>query len=222
MKKKRSFWPLLIATTIILIVLRIVFYFFNQDDLIKFLSVFYGQYGPLILFVSGIIEAIVLVGLYYPGSTIILLGATLAGAKIISLPEVILWSSLGLIIGYIIDYYFGLKGGEKLLVNSGLYEPLQKARDQAEKSKLIYLWSTVHPNIAAVAATVLGSMKVNFTNFLMLITLSQFFWSTFWGLIFYFFGMILLGKIAIFVGIIITILFVLEIIKIFLPKHKLF
>lgn len=221
MKTKHSFWPLLIATVVILVVLRILFYFFNQNDLINYLSVFYSRYGALILFFSGIIEGLVLIGLYYPGSTIILLGATLAGAKIISLPEVVLWASLGLLAAYAINYWFGFNGGEKILARSGLYEPLEKAKSQAEKSKLIYLWSTVHPNVAAIMSVVLGTMKVNFLKFITLSTLGQFFWSTFWGIIFYFFGMVLLGKIAFVVGTLIAILFIYELVKIFMPKKSL-
>lgn len=219
--KNKQLLKLIIASVTIIILTKICFsYFISFNEFIKFLSDIYVNHGPLILFLSGFIESIILVGLYFPGSTIILLGATLAGAGIISLPSVIVWTTLGILLAYSLNYWLGKVGGDKFLKKFGLEETVNQARGKAEKSNLIYLWSTAHPNIGAVVAVALGIMKVNFVKFILQMTLTQFFWSTFWGVIFYFFGLALLNKIAIVTGIVIGIMLLFELYKVFLPKHK--
>lgn len=219
--KNKSFLKLIIFSIVIVILTKICFtYFVSFDGFIKFLSNIYVSYGPIILFLSGFIESIVLVGLYFPGSTIILLGATLAGAGIISLPTVVTWTTLGILLAYSLNYYLGKVGGSKFLKKFGLEESVNQAKEKAEKSNLIYLWSTAHPNIGAVVAVALGMMKVNFVKFILQMTLTQFFWSTFWGVIFYFFGLVLLNKIAIVAGIVIGIMLLFELYKVFFPKQR--
>lgn len=219
MKQNHSFLKFIIITVVILVVSRICFtYFVDFNHFISFISSIYADHGPLILVLAGFIEAIVLVGLYFPGSTIILLGATLAGAGVISLPAVIIWTTVGLVAGYTLNYWLGRLGGEPIFTKFGLKQSIEKARLNAQKSKLIYLWSTFHPNIAAVAAVALGAMKVNFTKFILAMTVSQFFWSSFWGVLFFYFGMVLLGKIAIVVAVVVIGMLMLELAKIIWPK----
>lgn len=221
MKQNHSILKFIIIALVILIISRICFtYFVNFNEFISFISSVYADHGPLILILAGFIEAIVLVGLYFPGSTIILLGATLAGAGVISLPAVIIWTTLGLVAGYILNYWLGRFGGEPFFEKFSLNESIEKARGSAQKSNLIYLWSTFHPNIAAVASVALGAMKVNFTKFILAMAVSQLFWSSFWGVLFFYFGMVLLGKIAIVVAVVVIGMLMLEFAKIIWPKKS--
>lgn len=220
MKQKHGLGKILIITLIILIILRIIFYFTDQGKLLSFISGIYQDYGIIILFISGIIEATIILGLYFPGSSIILLGATLAGAKVIGLPAVIIWTTLGIIIALSLDYYLGFTGGAKFFSKYGLEKSILKMRQRIEKSWLIYIWGAVHPNLAAVIAISAGIMKVNFKKFIILMILGQFFWSTFWGLIFYFFGLAFLNKMMLFIGILVALFLAYEISRIFWPKNS--
>ena len=57
-----------------------------KDELIEITRRYFDLYGYWIVFASAIIEGMLLVGLYYPGSLVILLGVIFAGKNI---PEVI-------------------------------------------------------------------------------------------------------------------------------------
>jgi len=206
---------------VILIGLRLLFYYcIDFKTIIEFLSVNFRDFGAIILLLSSLIEGLVVVGLYFPGSTIILLGATLAGAGVLPLWSVILWTTLGLIIPYLINYWLGLKGGEKFLEKIG-FKGSEKLRTHIEKSNLSYLWVTFHPNIAAVAAVIMGVLKVDIKKALIGLVLGQFFWSTFWGLCFYFFGMYIFNRIALFAIVIIALGLIWEILRFILHHHKL-
>ncbi len=188
----------IIYLAILLIAVRIVFkYLVDFNLVIAFLSDNYRNYGPIILLLSGLIEGIVVIGLYFPGSTIILLGATLAGISVLPLWSVILWTTLGLTFAYIINFQLGLKGGKKFLEKVG-FSRSSKLRSHIEKSNIAYLWITFHPNIAAFAAVVMGVLRVDAKKALFGLILGQIFWSTFWGLIFYYFGMYIFNRIAFF------------------------
>jgi membrane protein DedA with SNARE-associated domain len=220
-KKKQLYW---VASFIVgLIALRLLLgKYGNFDTLLATISNLYTSFGPLFLFLAGLLEATVLIGLYVPGATVILMGATLAGAKIIPLPMVIVWTTPGIIVGYVISYYIGVLGWEKVITRFGFDESLiEKAGQRAKQSHWIYLWSTFHPDFGAVASLALGIIKTDFRKFLILITLCQFFWSTFWGIIFYSFGMILLKKIAFVVGIVLICSILFELLNFFHHHHKL-
>jgi len=221
MKNNIHLYKLIAFVVLAVIISRIFFtYFINFNQFIELISKAYGSYGSIILFFSGFIEATVVIGLYFPGSTIILIGATLAGTRIISLPSVIIWTTLGIILAYSLNYWLGKVFGEKLADRFGMTEQFEKAQTQARKSKLIYLWGAFHPNIAAVTSVAFGAIGADFRFFLLGMSLSQLFWSSLWTVIFYFFGLLILNKIAAILGIIVILLFLVEAAKIFLHKRK--
>ena len=208
-KEKRLYY--LGSLVVGLVGMRLLFgKYANFDALLAAISSLYINFGPLFLFSAGLLESTVLIGLYVPGATVILMGATLSGAKIIPLQTVIIWATPGIIAGYILSYCVGLLGWEKVITRFGFDESLiEKAGQKARRSHWIYFWSTFHPDFGSVASLALGIAKTNFWRFFILISACQIFWSTFWGLVFYSFGMIIFRKIALVVAIFLigTILF---------------
>jgi len=217
---KHSFWVLTINLIILAVISRLVLnHYVSFDELISMAGNFYKDYGPLLLFISGLLEAIIVIGWYYPGSTIILLGASLAGAGVISPYSVLLWGLAGLILGYIINYFIGAKW-QNFAQKFELTEYVKKIKQRVRKNNLIYFWVTFHPDVAAVAALAFGMFNTNFWKFFFGITIASLFWAIFWGMLFYFFGMFLLERLFLLVAILIGGFILYEIFKIFHNRKR--
>ena len=217
--KKKSLWYYIIFGAAFYLVTRLLLNHFGTfDKILELAKESYASYGPAILFLAGFFEAIVIVGLYFPGSTIILVGATLASTGVISVPAVIGWTTAGVVGGYIVSYGLGRLGGESFINKCNLKRQIDEIKVKTEKSKLIYLWSTFHPNVAAVVSVAAGFIGTDFYQFLFGITVGQLIWSTIWALVFYYFGLVLLNKISLVLGIILVGLICAEVVNIF--RHK--
>jgi membrane protein DedA with SNARE-associated domain len=74
---------------------------------IKLLGQFYDQYGYLVVFLGTMGENTALLGFFLPGNSLALLGAAYARLGTLNLGWVILFATLGTILGYNIDYFIG-------------------------------------------------------------------------------------------------------------------
>ena len=198
-KKKETPTSILIILTLIpLTLLALLFIFVPQpksEDLIKLLNNLYLHYGYLIVFVGAFLESILLINLYLPGSTAVLLGAILAAQKVLFLPWIILLGTLGVLLAYTADYLLGKYGWYKLFIRFGLSGPLDNAkRRMHSKRKLIIFLSCIHPNYGALSATAAGLLHYSFSEFLIWFSISQLVWSTIWGILAFLFGLNLIDS----------------------------
>jgi membrane protein DedA with SNARE-associated domain len=74
---------------------------------IKLLGEFYDQYGYLVVFLGTLGENTAVLGFLLPGNSLALLGAAYARLGTLNLGWVVLFASLGTILGYHIDYLLG-------------------------------------------------------------------------------------------------------------------
>lgn len=162
------------------------------DNLFSSLENLYSKYGIYIIFLGGIIESLFLLNLYAPGSFVILLGAVLAASGVVSLPIVIIAGTAGLIVGYSIDYLIGAKGWHELLKNLKIFRYVETGKEKLKEGSLVIFLSAVHPNPASFVSLAAGISNYDFKKFILIILPAQLFWSTFWGVIFYTFGVVLL------------------------------
>jgi membrane-associated protein len=172
---------------IVIIILR-----FNIPDtktLIEMITVLYQKYGYLIVFISGILEALFLVGMYVPGTAAILLGAVVARSGAVSLPLIIFLGTVGMCIGYSINYYMGKHGWYHVLAKFGLEKGIVETEKKMKKYGVKAMFvGYISPNSGSLIATAAGVMKMPFGKFILLSALSQLFWSTVWGLVAYMLG----------------------------------
>jgi len=166
------------------------------DNLFSSLQKLYQNYGPLILFVAGLTESIFLVNLYFPGAFVILLGGVLASTGVITLPAVIFWGTLGLVMGYSFNYAVGRFGWYEIFSKLKIFKFVDLAKRKLGENKFIFLWGTIHPNSASLLSLAAGIIQLDFWTFLFLVTIFQLLWSTFWALFMYFLGVIALKSIS--------------------------
>ena len=187
--KTQLFFPLFIFFVYAGILLWFRFSLPTQEQIMEFVRGLYQQFGYLIVLTAGLIESVFLIGMYLPGSTAILLGAVLAKSGVVSLPFIILLGTLGMMVGYTVNYMLGKYGLYHLLVRFGMEQPLKKAEEKLEThgNKALFV-GYLAPNGGAFISTAAGIAKMPFQKFIVLSTLSQLFWSTLWGTLAYLFG----------------------------------
>lgn len=79
----------------------------SVQEWITILGRLYDQFGYLIVIIGTLCENTALLGLLLPGNTLVLLGAFYARQGSLNLGLVILFASLGTVLGYHIDYLLG-------------------------------------------------------------------------------------------------------------------
>lgn len=182
-----------------------------ESELIEIARGYFEKYGIITVLVSSIIEGMLLVGWYYPGSLVIFLGVIFAGKDVLQVIFVVSFVTLGLSIGYIINFFLGKYGWYRLLLAFGLKKPLNDAQKRLTKYGLSGIFvSYWQPNLAAVTSTAAGILRFPFRKFLLFSSFAVILWNVFWGTLVYFMGetaLSIVGLKFVFVSILIWILY---------------
>lgn len=178
--------------TVILLALAGVYHLLGLPSSSEFISLaqtYYGTYGYGVVFVAALIEGLLLINWYLPGSAVAVIGVVLADGDPVRTVLTVALIILAFFITNIINYGLGRFGWYQLLLKFGLAEPLKTTQARLAKgaASAIFL-SFIHPNISAVVATSAGMLRVPFGHFLILSLVGLLFWGTFWGVIVAYFG----------------------------------
>ena len=161
----------------------------SENELIEITRRYFNLYGYRIVFVSAIIEGMLLAGWYYPGSLVIFLGVIFAGRNIPEVIWVVALVTIGLFLACLFNYMLGRYGWYRLLLKFGLREPIENAQIRLTKYGLsgIFL-SYWHPNLAALTSTAAGILQFSFKKFMLYSVIAVTLWDIFWGMLVYFLG----------------------------------
>lgn len=189
-----------ITILVLLILLLLVYKVFNlptSEELIVIITRYFEIYGYPVLLISAFIEAIPVINIYYPGSSIILLAAALSRQGALNIYMVIFLTTLGFLIAYTINYFIGKHGYYKIFEKFGMKESLDRTAEQVKKKGHFWLGlSYFHPNFGALTATVYGILRLKFKDFLLLSVLSAVLWNIFWGTMAYLGSFAVVGVIS--------------------------
>ena len=166
---------------------------FSLDTILEHARNLVSQFGIGIFYFVGVVEGLLLINWYFPGSTVILLGALFASEGMFSLPVVVLVAAAGLLTGLVVDYIFGRYGWYKLLTKYGFKDQVEQAMQQLKRRGgiLLVLWNA-HPQLGNFAATAAGVLHYPFGLFVFFSALGLVVWGSFWGLLVFFFGRVIL------------------------------
>lgn len=192
----RSAFGLLSGPLIFLIIYLIIFFVLrgkvadNHADFINQVKALYSRFGYSLVFLGAFFEGLFPVGLYIPGSTVVLLGAISAKAGVIKFSLVIVLGTLGFVLAYTANYFVGKFGVYRLLAFLGLEQEIINAQKKLKKSqiKAIFL-GYISPGTGSFISTASGVIKISFWKFLLTSIISQSFWSLIWGSTAYIFGL---------------------------------
>lgn len=144
----------------------------SPETLIALLQSWYATYGWWALFVSSVIETIVYVGLYFPGSVIIGTMVVLSGGGGVVLGQVALVVGAATIVGCGVSYVIG----HMRVILSSAREPTQPALTWRS-----FLLVHLHPNAVALWYARAGWHGQAFWRYLPLTFMITVIWSwTFW------------------------------------------
>ena len=160
-----------------------------QEKLIEIARSYFDAYGLITIFISSILEGVLLVGWYYPGSLVIFLGVIFAGHDAVRVTEVISVVTAGFFIAYALNFSLGKYGWDRGLLVLGLREALERAQRRLANYGLRVIFLTYwHPNLAGLTSTAAGILHIPFKKFFFYSCISAILWNIFWGSLVYFLG----------------------------------
>lgn len=188
--------------------------------------------GYWIAFFIALIETTIGIGLFIPGSSILLFMGTLAASRYIDLGDLILFSIMGAVIGDNINFYLGKKYGEHILKKGFWFintSHFNKAKNifNTYGNKSVFLGRFI-PSIKEVVPLIAGTFNMKKTPFIIWNILGAIGWSMMWILPGYYFAQSLdlaklwISRTGILLSILLIIFIILHIIKtIIIKKGKI-
>jgi membrane protein DedA with SNARE-associated domain len=158
------------------------------DVLLTKVKYWFDLYGLPLLFVSAILEGMLLVCGYFPGLFVIFVSVILADSPFEAITAVIV-GTLGLIVAHSINYILGKYGWYQLLVKFGLKTSIEESRDNLISKGHWTIWSSYWlPSMSALTDTAAGIIHMPFRKFIFHSTFASFAWNSFVGIIVYLIG----------------------------------
>lgn len=167
----------------------------DQAKLVEITKAFFLEYGLIVIFLASILEALLFIGNYFPGSLVIFLGVAISVGDINRATKTILLTILGMCIGYSINYLLGKYGLYKILTKFGFKSEIDKLKNKIsnienKKTSIFSLFMFyIIPGSGSLLSTAFGILKYNFTKFVVFTLFIVAFWNTLWGILVYNFGM---------------------------------
>lgn len=158
------------------------------DEAILLFEKLFDLYGLPILFLNSIVESMLLVGGYFPGTFVIFIGIVLADTALEAV-IVIAVAIAGLFIGHIGNYLLGRYGWYRLFLKFGLKGAIEDAKERlTERGPIAILGSYFLSSLAAMVDTAAGILHMPFKRFLLYSLGSTAFWGILVGTAVYMMG----------------------------------
>ena len=193
----------------------------SSGELIDHLGSLYERFGYEVIFIGAMLEALVLVNLFVPGSVAVAFGAIFARSGQVDLTYAVLAAAMGAIFGFIIDFIVGYFGFGTLVQRSGYGNFIEKAKNQIKKYGVkTFILGFIHPNIGSFVALSAGILKLPFLTFLVLTFLSTLAWVSLWGLLVFALGEVFLIILTKYIWVLVLLVLSVWILSILYGKSK--
>ena len=160
----------------------------TETEMVQIVSLWLSTYGFYLVFVGSLVEALLFIGIYFPGSIVIFLSVALAPDVKTAIVTVIC-VSLGMLLGYLVNYLLGKYGWYKLFLKLGMKNGIERAQVKMQTNDIRYVFYTFwNPGLAAFTSTAAGILKVAYKRFAILSVSAVLFWNLFWGVLVYSLG----------------------------------
>lgn len=159
-----------------------------ETEMVAIVSSWLSSYGLYLVLVGSFVEALLFIGIYFPGSIVIFLSVALAPDSTSAIVTV-LCVSLGMFFGYLTNYLVGKHGWYQLFLKLGMKNGINRAQMKMQTNDIRYVFYTYwNPGLASFTSTAAGILKVSYKRFGLLSIAAILFWNTFWGVLVYSLG----------------------------------
>lgn len=160
-----------------------------EETLAQIARSYLDRYGVVIVFISGYLEGLLLIGWYFPGNLVIVLALIFAADEPSRFVLVAAVGGVGLLSAYVTNFFAGRYGWYRLLLAFGLREPLESAQRRLTRYGLSAIFTTYwQANLASCVSTAAGILQFPAARFLAYSAIAEVLWATFWGSIIFFLG----------------------------------
>lgn len=111
----------------------------NTEVLAEIARNWFVRHGLPVVFAASFLEGLLLVGNYFPGAFIIVLGIVLS-TSVSGAIAVLIVGTAGLMLSHIVNYYLGRYGWYKLFKKFGLTNSIDDSREHLEKKEVCDIW----------------------------------------------------------------------------------
>jgi membrane protein DedA with SNARE-associated domain len=147
------------------------------------------RYGLWIVLVCGALEALVVIGWYFPGTLVLIFAMIAASPEPLRYVETAAVGAIGLYCGQVTNFVAGRYGWYRLLLAFGLREPLERAKARLTKYGLSAIFTTYwQANLASCISTAAGVLQFPARRFVVLSLLAQTLWFGFWATLIFLLG----------------------------------
>jgi membrane protein DedA with SNARE-associated domain len=179
----------------------------SQAELVEIVKGFFTKYGLIVIFISAILESILLIGNYFPGSLVIFLGVSMATGNPLLAAKTIAVVCAGMFIGYNVDYFLGKFGLYKVVEKFGYKKDIENLTKKIEEKGVVAgFFLYVMPAMGSLIATTFGVIKYSYGKFVLFTLVTMIFWNSLWGILVYFFGMKIFDMMTSYVSIFIILI----------------
>ena len=161
----------------------------NPNEMYDHVVRLFREHGAVIVFMSALVEGLVLINLYFPGSAVILLGVAAARGSPLQAAMVVLVASIAFVLSGCINYAIGRTGLYWLVNRLGGTSWLLKAQQTYRRHGAVIIpVAYVHPNLGAFISVSAGVSRLAFGRFALLCLVGVACWNALWGVIAYLFA----------------------------------
>ena len=175
--------PLFLAAVVLsLFLVRAYFSLPTEEQLRPLALDLYSRFGLLVVLLAGFLEGILVIGWYFPGTTIILLCLLLISDRPTEVALIAATASVGLWLAYAINYMLGRYGWYTLLARFGMSNAIEKAKARLQSHGMAaIIFSYWQFTLASLTSTAAGVLSLPFARFLMLSLIATLFWVGAWS-----------------------------------------
>lgn len=154
----------------------------EREQLIAIVKEWFRQYGIWVVFVSALIEGVLLFGNYYPGGLVIFLGVISAGGDVTLTVGVVFTVCVALFIAYYANYLLGKYGWYTILAKFGMREAIERTKQKLLKHQFSAIMGSYwFPNLASITSTSAGVLQLPVKKFLVHSAIGVLVWNSLWG-----------------------------------------
>lgn len=182
----------------------------DAKELIALTTDFLNEHGYLVVFIASLLEGLLLLGWYLPGSVVMVLAVIASKDGPLHTPVVVIIIILGFTLTSLFNYALGKYGWYRLFLLFGLGPALERMRLRTKDKGLRLIWSTYfHPNVGTLTATSCGILRLPFAKFATWSAAATALWNTLWGVVVYFIGDFAINFLKMWVLLVLLLLWVL-------------